>query len=99
MMNQPMGMGGRQATGRQTADKLKERFGWLNSFSDEELREISYCNTDETMRSGESYFDISHPEQGIIEGHAGMPIPENCCYVPKSEIPRHLWDKLVGRYS
>lgn len=92
-------MGGKPTTRRETADKLKTRFDWLQSFSDEELREISYCTTEESIKENEIYFDISQPERGIIQGQEGQPIPEGSCYVPKSEIPRNLWDKLVGPYS
>ncbi len=91
--------GSKPITRRNTADKLKSRFNWLQSFSDEELREISYCIAEEFMKGDEIYFDISQPERGIIEGQEGQPIPEGSCYVPKSEIPRNIWDKLVGPYS
>lgn len=96
-MSQPMG--GRPTTRRGTADKLKERYSWLQSFSDDELRDISYCAAEETMKGDEIYFDISQPERGIIRGQEGQPIPEGSCYVPKSEVPLNLWDKLVGPYS
>ncbi len=89
---------GRPTIRRQTADKLKERYEWLQSFSDDELREISYCRTGEPMNGEEIYFDISHPELGVIRGESGALIPEDSCYVPKSEIPQHLWDKLVGPF-
>ncbi len=97
MGRQRMGRGG-PATRRGTADALKNRFQWLQNFSDDELREITYCSTGESTNSGEMYFDISHPEQGIIQGEPGGQIPEESCYVPKSEIPQHLWDKLVGPF-
>ena len=91
--------GGRPTVRRETADKLKERFDWLQSFSDEELREISYCAAEEVMKGNELYFDISQPERGIIQGQEGQPIPEGSCYVPKSEVPSRLWDKLVRPFS
>lgn len=92
-------MGGKPTTRRESADKLKTRFEWLQSFSDEELRDISYCTAEELMNGDETYFDISQPERGLIQGQDGQPIPEGSCYVPKSEIPQKLWDKLVGPYS
>ncbi len=104
-MSQGQGMG-RQGMGqtgpttrRETADTLKERYQWLQDFSDDELREISYCGVGESMNPGEMYFDISHPERGIIRGEPGEQIPEDGCYVPKSEIPQQLWDKLVGPFQ
>ncbi len=97
-MSQSMGPTG-PVTRRETAEKLKDRFEWLQSFSDDELREISYCTPEETMREDEVYFDISHPEVGLIQGKSGEPIPEGSCYVPRSEIRRDLWEKLVEPFT
>ncbi len=95
-MSQPMGL--EPTLRRETADKLRERYKWLQSFSDEELSEICYCTPDEIMRGDEVYFDISQPERGIIQGEEGMRVPEGSCYVPRSEVRRDLWDKLVEPY-
>ena len=83
---------------QETAEKLKERFEWLESFSDDELREITYCTTGTPMSADERYFDLSQPEQGIIQGREGEVIPEGSCYVPKSEVPQRLWDKLTSPF-
>ena len=96
-MSQGMGSLG-PAVRRETADKLKDRFDWLRTFSDDELREINYCTPDETMRGDETYFDISHPESGVIKGEEGEPIPEDSCYVPRSEVRRELWNKLIAPF-
>ncbi len=97
-MSQYMGPQGRAGT-RDTADRLKHRFLWLQSFSDDELRQITYCVPGETMSSEEQYFDISNPERGVIQGEQGVAIPPDSCYVPRSEISRSLWDKLTARFS
>ncbi len=97
-MSQTTGPTGR-TTGQRTAERLKSRFGWLQSFSDDELRQITYCASEDTMRGDETYFDISHPERGLIEGRDGEQIPEGSCYVPRSEVPRNLWDKLTEPFS
>jgi len=88
-----------QAIHRETAERLKERYEWLQQFSDNELHEITYCIVGEPMVGDELYFDLSHPEQGVIQGEEGVPVPEGSCYVPKSEIRQDLWDKLVGPYQ
>ncbi len=90
---------GRPTARRETAEKLRERFDWLQQFSDDELREITYCATGEPMSGEELYFDISHPELGVIQGKPGELIPRDSCYVPKSEVPQQLWQKLVGPYQ
>jgi hypothetical protein len=92
-----VGRGG-PAVRRETAEKLKERYEWLQQFSDDELREITYCKVGEPMVADELYFDISHPERGVIQGASGEQIPEGSCYVPKSEIQQDLWDKLVSPF-
>ncbi len=97
-MSQHMGQRGRAGT-RETAERLKNRFRWLQSFSDDELTQISYCTPGEIMSGDEQYFDISHPERGVIQGEEGAPIPPDSCFVPKSEISHPLWDKLTGHFS
>jgi hypothetical protein len=82
-------------TARLTAEDLRRRFEWLNSFTDDELREISLCKLDVTLQPGESYFDISHPERGVIPGEAGRELHEDCCVLAKSEVPDRIWSKLV----
>jgi hypothetical protein len=93
-----MGPSGRTSN-RRTADKLKKRFDWLESFSDDELVEIGYCSPGDALSDDENYFDISQPERGVIHGATGEQVPEGSCYVPQGEVPRRLWDKLVGSYS
>lgn len=83
-------------TRAQIAERLKHRFDWLQQFSDEELREISMCLEEKVQREGEHYFDLSHPEQGVIVGQAGQPIPEGACFVARSTISQGLWNKLVS---
>lgn len=94
-----MSQGKGPTTRRQTADRLKNRFEWLRSFSDDELMEISYCTMGVPTSSNEQYFDISHPESGVIEGEEGGQIPEGSCYVPRSEVRRDLWEKLVSPFT
>ncbi len=97
-MSQPMGSSG-SSTRRGRADQLKRRFDWLQAFSDEELGEIHYCAVGEPMSPDEEYFDLCYPERGIIRGEEGTQTPEGSCYVPRSEVPAHLWDKMVRDYS
>lgn len=78
-----------------TAERLKQRFRWLQSFTDEELTKISMCEADEPLQQGQEYFDLSSPERGPIPGDAGQRVPEGSCYVPRSSINSELWRKLI----
>ncbi len=81
---------------KEQARLLKARFNWLNSFNDDELREITSCKLEEGDKQGsEMYFDLSHPERGHFKGQPGQPVPDGSCYVARSEVNQNLWNKLV----
>ena len=88
--------GGENAQSRRAeAHRLRERFQWLNKFSDEELEKISFCEPGSEMQNGDAFFDISNPERGTFSARPGERIPEGGCLVSKKMIPGHLWDKLT----
>lgn len=78
------------------ARRLRDRFNWLTSFSDEELQEITFCDTGAEMVPGDSYFDISNPESGVFVGQPGQLIPKGGCLVQRSTMPPHVWNKLTS---
>jgi hypothetical protein len=82
-----------------TAHALAQRFSWLKSFDEAELSEIAMCATDERLEPGEEYFDVSHPERGVIkvEGDARPAIPEGACIVSRKQTSARAWNKLIGR--
>jgi len=82
------------------AQKLRRRFSWLESFTDEELSKISMCTVDEgEKQADEEYFDISRPELGPIKGRRGAVVPEGSCYVSKKNVGEALWNKLVNGFA
>ncbi len=85
-----------QAQRAQEARRLRDRFAWLNQFSDEELQHISFCETGSEMIPGETYFDISHPEMGVFVGREGQLVPEDACLVRKGTMPTSIWSKLTA---
>ncbi len=85
--------------GEETAAMLRRRYEWLSSFNDDELRQISFCTEGETLRREEDYFDLSHPERGIIPGDGRERVPEGSCYVARSRLPQSTWRKLAGFYT
>ena len=96
-MNEPMGGRGRTAHG-EDIKKLKQRFDWLESFSDNELGEVIFLRDGESMSPQEEYFDISNPERGIFRGN-GQKADEGSRYVPKSQLPEQVWHKLVRSFK
>ncbi|MDA8216850.1 MAG: hypothetical protein M0Z94_04450 [Dehalococcoidales bacterium] len=82
--------------GEETGTMLRRRFDWLRSFSDDELRRIAICETGDSLDSDEQYFDLSHPEEGVMSGRHGHAVPEGACYVPRSEVSRETWQKLTS---
>ena len=97
-MNQPAGGHGRAAQGEDVR-KLKQRFDWLESFSDVELGEMVFLRDGESLRSGDEYFDISNPERGVFRGEDGQKVDEGSRYVPKSQVPDVVWHKLVRSFK
>lgn len=82
---------------RPAAEKLRSRYAWLNRFSDDELREISFCFEGHELDEEEEYFDISHPESGIVRGRSGARVPKDSCLVPRSRVTPAIWGKLTAR--
>jgi hypothetical protein len=86
---------GRKLAGGE-ALKLRERYAWLNRFSDEEIREISFCRVGDRLREGEQYFDISRPERGIIRGQGSEQVSHESCLIARSAVSPIIWSKLTA---
>ena len=80
-------------TPRTLAD-LRQRFAWLERFSDEELRRIAIRGAGEPAHTGEEYIDISHPERGVVRGEDVRTIPEGASFVGRQNLGDALWEKL-----
>lgn len=78
------------------ARRLRDRFTWLNNFTDAELEQISFCETGAEMVPGETYFDISCPENGAFVGQTGQLIPKGGCLVRKGSVSEPIWTKLTS---
>src|SRR5437763_16973624 len=79
---------------RPTAAELRERFAWLERFTDEELRRITIRGAGEPAEPDELYVDISHPERGVVRGEDVRTIPEGAAFVGRSGLGDALWEKL-----
>ncbi len=87
---------GNKPGGQRTAYDLRRRFGWLNQFTDDELRAISLCDEGAPLREGAVYFDISKPERGEIVAHKSETVPGGSCPVLRDEVSSKTWQKLLS---
>ena len=85
-----------QAQRSEQARRLRDRFAWLSHFTDQEIEQISFCETGAEMVPGETYFDISFPEDGPFVGQPGQLIPEGGCLVRQTSVPPSIWAKLTS---
>ncbi len=97
-MNQPLSGHGRGSARQQEVGKLKERYAWLESFTDDELGEVVFLEEGETMNPDDIYFDISDPERGAHHAQGGEVVPEGSRYVAKSRVPDAVWEKIVSPF-
>ena len=86
---------GRGAT-EQGRERLRERFAWLNRFSDDELREINFCYEGYQIDADGEYFDVNRPEDGPVNLKAGDRVPKGSCLVPRSKVTPTVWSKLTS---
>ena len=97
-MRQPAGGRG-YATHGEEASKLKQRFDWLESFSDDELGQLVFLQGGQPLKPDEEYFDISNPGMGVFHGSEGETASESSRFVPKSGVPDNVWHKLVRPFK
>jgi hypothetical protein len=81
-------------------ERLKKRYQWLKSFSDDELDQISLCyDPGYTMKEGELYFDLEAPERGIMRGRGGEKVENGHCVVAKKDLSEATWNKLTQPFQ
>src|SRR4051812_48172976 len=66
--------------------ELRARFQWLSRFNDDDLREITIRAEGDELEPGKEYFDLSHPEDGVIVAPHGKRVPHKGAYVPRDEV-------------
>jgi hypothetical protein len=93
--SQPAPTEPRSTTSGERGLLLRERYSWLQRFSDEELEKVSFCETGDALRPGEKYFDISHPENGAFVARPGLLVPEGSCLVAQRDVSPQIWEKLT----
>ena len=85
---------------REMVERLKRRYQWLQSFDDDELREISFClDPGGELHEGEMYFDLEAPQRGVIRGRRGEKVESGHCYVSRSQVTNRTWEKLTRPFE
>ncbi len=80
--------------------RLKRRYQWLQSFDDNELREISFCfDPGQELQEGEMYFDLEVPDRGVIRGRRGQKVENGHCYVSRGQVKEQTWEKLIRPFQ
>jgi hypothetical protein len=77
-----------------TAADIKELTPTLTGFNNDELKDIPIVPTGVRLKQGAVYLDLHNPAR-IIEAHAETIAREENLYVPKAEIPRMIWNRLL----
>jgi hypothetical protein len=80
-----------------TAKDVKELHARLSGWSDSELAEIPVLPTGARLEQGATYIDLSRLEPVEFIAVGGMEAGPGHCYVPKSEVPYQIWNRLLGR--
>jgi len=75
------------------------RFQWLERFTDDELRRISYCTEGTPLSVGGVYFDISHPELGPLTAQEAQSVPQGSCYVAREDVDEKTWINLIRPFT
>lgn len=81
------------------SERLRRRFEWLRDLNDDEVSELSRCEEGTVLRPDEEYFDVSHPERGIIRAGEVPAADGGSCYVAKGDLRPGTWQRLINLYG
>jgi len=97
MAGQNVGMAGphpeKQAP---TAYDLKEVHRRFQELTDDELKQIPILPEGSRLEQGATYIDLRNIERGELTATGGMEADPDNWYVPKSEVPYEIWNRLLG---
>ncbi len=77
------------------AQQLRQRFRWLQSFTDDELHEMSWCSAGLELQPAEQYIDLSRPGRGVITVERPVRVRDGECYVSRTAVSDRVWRKLA----
>jgi hypothetical protein len=84
--------------GLRTAYDLKEAHRQLaDDFTDDELKQIPVIPVGQPLQQGAVYVDLRDGRRKEITAIGDMSATSSNWYIPKSEVPYSLWNRLVAR--
>jgi hypothetical protein len=91
---------GEQASGTaqqgNTAYSLRELHRQLSDFHDDELKQIPVLPTGARLQQGATYLDLNNRSRGEFTATGEMEAGSGNAYVPKSQTPYPIWNRLLG---
>ncbi len=82
--------------GLPTAYDLKSVHRSLQKFDDDDLKQIPVVPQGQRLQQGATYLDLNDPEREEFTATGDMQAGASNCYVPKSEVPYPVWNRLRG---
>lgn len=86
----------RRERGLVNAHEVKSLHRSLQGFTDDELRQIAVVPEGGRLQQGATYLDLNDPERDEFTATGEMQAGADNCYVPKSEVPYPVWNRLRG---
>ncbi len=79
-----------------TAYDLKDLHRSMQGFADDELKQIPVVPEGSRLQQGATYLDLNDPERQEFTATGEMRASADNFYVPKSEVPYPVWNRLRG---
>jgi hypothetical protein len=85
-----------KAAGVKTAYDIKDLHDRLQKFHDDDLKQVPILPEGTRLEQGETYIDLRSPHPRKFTARAGMVAEPANRYVPKTEVPYQIWNRLTG---
>lgn len=79
-----------------TAYDVKGAHRQLQELADDELKQIPILPTGSRLEQGATYIDLRAPSPREFAATGNMEAGPDNWYVPKTEVPYPLWNRLIG---
>jgi hypothetical protein len=82
--------------GARTARDVKDLHARFRDWSDDDLEQIPVVPEGTRLEQDATYLDLSVPTPREFTATGDMTAGRNQRYVPKSEVPYEIWNRLLG---